>query len=67
MSDEKTNICVVVALWRVLSATWGRAMAPSRVVTVYIYLTIGARFAVWTESINDSPVSRKDVVCAARP
>ena len=50
MSDEETNICVVVALWRVLNATRGGALAPLRVVTVYIYVFIGARFTVWVLS-----------------
>jgi len=48
MSDEERNICVVVVLWQVLDATRGRVMTPSRVVTVYIYLSIGAHFAAWT-------------------
>src|SRR6266581_1858372 len=48
MLDEERNICVVVVLWQVLDATRGRVMTPSRVVTVYIYLSIGAHFAAWT-------------------
>lgn len=45
---RRDRIYVVVALWRVFDTTWGRAMDPFCVVTIYIYLTIGARFAIWT-------------------
>lgn len=52
MSDEDgRNMCIVVVVWQVLNAKfWGRVMTPSRVVTVYIYLSISAHFAAWTPS-----------------